>query len=189
MQKARRHPPKGTPTACKHMVSGSISLLCSRFFSPFPHGTGSLSVSGKYLALADGPACFTQDFSCPVLLRIPPLRTMVRVRDYHPLRLNFPVYSTSLSFRLCGPTTPLLPKQYRFGLFPVRSPLLRESLLFSFPMGTEMFQFPTFAFRLKRNGTIFSYRVAPFGYLRINSYLPIPAAFRSLSRPSSPSRA
>ena len=28
--------------------------------------------------------------------------------------------------------------------------------------------------------------VAPFGYLRINSYLPIPADFRSLSRPSSP---
>ena len=32
-----------------------------------------------------------------------------------------------------GPTTPLLPKQYRFGLFPFRSPLLRESHLFSFP--------------------------------------------------------
>jgi hypothetical protein len=28
--------------------------------------------------------------------------------------------------------------------------------------------------------------VGPFGYLRINSYLPIPADFRSLSRPSSP---
>jgi hypothetical protein len=28
--------------------------------------------------------------------------------------------------------------------------------------------------------------VVPFGYLRIDSYLPIPAAFRSLSRPSSP---
>ena len=32
----------------------------------------------------------------------------------------------------------------RFGLFPVRSPLLRESLLFSFPPGTKMFQFPGF---------------------------------------------
>ena len=28
-------------------------------------------------------------------------------------------------------------------------------------------------------------RIAPFGYLRINMYLPFPAAFRSLSRPSS----
>ncbi len=53
------------------MVSGSISLRYSRFFSPFPHGTGSLSVSQEYLALADGPAGFTQGFTCPALLRIP----------------------------------------------------------------------------------------------------------------------
>ena len=32
-----------------------------------------------------------------------------------------------------------------FGLFRVRSPLLAESLLFSFPPGTEMFHFPGFA--------------------------------------------
>lgn len=74
MQKARRHTSKKiirrAPTACRHMVSGSISLLCSRSFSPFPHGTGTLSVSGEYLALADGPAGFVQDFSCPALLRI-----------------------------------------------------------------------------------------------------------------------
>ena len=31
-----------------------------------------------------------------------------------------------------------------FGLFRVRSPLLTESRLFSFPVGTEMFHFPTF---------------------------------------------
>ena len=31
--------------------------------------------------------------------------------------------------------------------------------------------------------------VAPFGYLRINAYLPLPVAFRSLSRPSSASGA
>ena len=52
------------------MVSGSISLPCSGFFSPFPHGTGSLSVSQEYLALADGPARFIQGFTCPALLRI-----------------------------------------------------------------------------------------------------------------------
>ncbi len=33
----------------------------------------------------------------------------------------------------------------RFGLFRFRSPLLTESLLFSFPQGTEMFHFPWFA--------------------------------------------
>ena len=51
----------------------------------------------------------------------------------------------SLYNLLSDPITPTLPKQSRFGLFPVRSPLLRESLLFSFPMGTKMFQFPTSA--------------------------------------------
>lgn len=59
------------PTACRRMVSGSLSLRYSRFFSPFPHGTGSLSVSQEYLVLADGPAGFIQGFTCPALLRIP----------------------------------------------------------------------------------------------------------------------
>ena len=47
--------------------------------------------------------------------------------------------------RHCGPTTPAAPKRRRFGLFPGRSPLLGESLLFSLPAGTKMFQFPAFA--------------------------------------------
>ena len=44
-----------------------------------------------------------------------------------------------------GPTTPTMPEHRRFGLFPVRSPLLGESFLFSLPAGTKMFQFPAFA--------------------------------------------
>ena len=36
-------------------------------------------------------------------------------------------------------------KYLRFGLIPVRSPLLGESLLISIPRGTEMFHFPRFA--------------------------------------------
>ncbi len=46
-----------------------------------------------------------------------------------------------------SPTTPAMPKHYRFGLVPVRSPLLGESLLFSVPPGTEMFQFSGLASR------------------------------------------
>src|SRR5215213_8451763 len=42
------------------------------FFSPFPHGTGSLSVDYEYLALEDGPPMFRQDFSCPALLFVTP---------------------------------------------------------------------------------------------------------------------
>ena len=37
---------------------------------------------------------------------------------------------------------PRLVETNRFGLDPVRSPLLRVSLLISFPSGTEMFHFP-----------------------------------------------
>ena len=76
MQKARRHQTSLAPTACKRMVSGSISLPYSGFFSPFPHGTGSLSVSQEYLALPDGPGKFMQGFTCPALLRIPLLLTL-----------------------------------------------------------------------------------------------------------------
>src|ERR1700742_3858440 len=63
---ASRHSP---PTACKRVVSGTISLPSQGFFSPFPHGTGSLSVASEYLALPDGPGGFKQGFSCPALLR------------------------------------------------------------------------------------------------------------------------
>ena len=40
---------------------------------------------------------------------------------------------------------PRSPVRERFGLFPVRSPLLGESRLISLPAGTEMFQFPALA--------------------------------------------
>jgi hypothetical protein len=41
------------------------------YFSPFPHGTCSLSVTREYLGLGGGPPGFTRDFSGPVLLGIP----------------------------------------------------------------------------------------------------------------------
>ena len=48
-----------------------------------------------------------------------------------------------------SPTTPNVQRlpaitHDRFGLFRFRSPLLTESRLFSLPVGTEMFHFPTF---------------------------------------------
>ena len=73
--KSLTHYTKGTwspfqaPTACKHSVSGSISLPSSGCFSPFPHGTGSLSVSKEYLGLEGGPPMFRQDCTCPALLK------------------------------------------------------------------------------------------------------------------------
>ena len=68
--KGTQSPHEGAPTACTHTVSGSISLPSPGFFSPFPHGTGSLSVGQEYLALEDGPPIFRQGFTCPALLII-----------------------------------------------------------------------------------------------------------------------
>ena len=89
------------PTACRRTVSGSISPLYSRYFSPFPHGTGSLSVSQEYLALADGAAGFRRDFSGPALLRIPLGPSSLRARGYHPFQPTFPGSYTSI----LGPTS------------------------------------------------------------------------------------
>ena len=68
--------PRKAPTVCRRMISGSISLPSTGFFSPFPHGTGSLSVTDEYLALEGGPPRFRRGFTCPVLLGNP-----VRVDD------------------------------------------------------------------------------------------------------------
>ena len=138
MQKARRHPK--APTACRRTVSGTISLCCSQYFSPFPYGTGSLSVTNEYLALPDGTGSFTQDFSGPALLRIPLVHTLVHLQGFHLMLLTIPGYSVSV-YLLNVVLQPRNSTLSRFGLFPFRSPLLGESLLFSFPPGTQMFQF------------------------------------------------
>ena len=65
-------------------------------FSPFPHGTCSLSVAKEYLALGDGPPDFPQGSTCPVVLRI---RTekggSFRLRGSHPLWRAFPGASST----------------------------------------------------------------------------------------------
>ena len=65
---------------------------------------------------------------------------------------------------------------------------LRNHMLFSSPLPTEMFQFGRFACQPKgRHAPDRSpERVAPFGHPRINASLQLPAAYRSLARPSSP---
>ena len=72
------------------------------FFSPFPHGTGALSVDYEYLALEDGPPIFRQDFTCPALLgaSLVPL-PILRVRGCHPLRPPFPERSTERKAITC----------------------------------------------------------------------------------------
>ncbi len=116
---------------------------------------------------------FRQDFTCPALLLLKNLPLLIR--DYHPLWLTFPSYSNLQILKT--------------GLFRVRSSLLTESLLMSFPLGTEIFQFPRFCFsNLWIQLEILSKRkwVSPFGDPRIKAYWQLPEAYRSLLRPSSP---
>ena len=87
---------------------------------------------------------------------------------------------------LSGPTTPNWQRHQaltpvRFGLIPFRSPLLRESLLLSFPRGTEMFQFPRFplpALCVQTGVTPHDgCRVSPFGHPRIKAWSAAPRGF------------
>ena len=60
-----------------------------------------------------------------------------RVRGCHPLQPAFPgAFRYQDTVRVDRPTTPRAPRRPRFGLVPFRSPLLGESLLFSFPPPT-----------------------------------------------------
>ena len=109
MQKARgqafqtevRHSP---PTACRHTVSGTISLPSQGCFSPFPHGTGSLSVAREYLALRDGPRRFPRDFTCPAVLGyLSSEPANCRLPGCHRLWQAFPDLSTNVTgFLLAG---------------------------------------------------------------------------------------
>ena len=117
-----------------------------RFFSPFPHGTGSLSVTNEYLALEGGPPRFRPGFTCPALLGI--LDMYANDFKYGAITLYgqlFQVVLLSLYSQYCWSRNPSQHADW-FWLIRVRSPLLTESRLISFPMGTEMFHFPTFAY-------------------------------------------
>ena len=76
-----------------------------------------------------GPPMFRQDFTCPALLEDNPSR--------------YP-YGAVTRYGAPFQTLPV-PKIEATGLVRVRSPLLAESRLMSFPPGTEMFQFPGLA--------------------------------------------
>src|SRR5271157_3454850 len=115
------------------------------FFSPFHRCTCSLSVASQYLALPDGPGRFVQDFSCPVLLGILLRFRTFRVPDYHRLWCTFPgVFCYVHPILLWSPATPTRLASNWFRLFPVHSPLLRESLVcFIFLRVLRCFSSPT----------------------------------------------
>ena len=144
------HNAKGTqsPTAGPKTRHRLLPLVCTRFqvlfHSPsgvlftFPSRYSSLSVTDSYLALEDGPPRFRQGFTCPALLGCPTRSVLAfRLRDSHPLRSAIPgAFRYAFQTLSSGPSTPGRLSASRFGLFPFRSPLLRESHLISLPPGT-----------------------------------------------------
>ena len=169
------------------MVSGSLSLPCSGCFSPFPHGTCSLSVSQSYLALPDGSGRFTQNYTCSALLRIllgnksisctglsPPMVQLSRCFHYTSI-----VHVAVLQPQVCL-------NKLGLGCFPFVRHYWGNHYCFLFLWVLRCFSSP--------GSPPFGYPdysgwVAPFGNLRITDYVHLPEAYRSLSRPSSPLRA
>ena len=106
--------------------------------------------------------------------RVPPYlirQIMLRVRGCHPYCPTFQMVPLTLTARLV----------------PVRSPLLGEYLLISFPAGTEMFQFPAFALLtlcIQIKSTCFNQRSAMFPGTPPFNVPNGPKAARTVSRAS-----
>ncbi len=97
--------------------------------------------------MEDGPSGFPRGFPCPGVLGCRPSGDVAFT--YGAVTLcggpSQVLLLTTHAAHMDGPTTPPGVATRRFGLFPFRSPLLRESMFLSVPAGTEMFQFPTLA--------------------------------------------
>ncbi len=122
--------------------------------------------------MGDGPPGFPQGSTCPAVLRNQTREPRsFRLRGLHPVSPAFPDRSATNSVYHSPPTlpcghvrpcntlhtTPAGLTCGRFGLFPLRSPLLGESRLISFPPGTEMVHFPglttpPYSFRWRSRG-------------------------------------
>ena len=134
-----------------------------------------------------GPPGFTRDYTCPALLGIPLGVVCVSLPGCHRLWRAIPGRFGVASYSHDAVPQPRQCMHHRFGLARFRSPLLSGSRLLSLPPGTEMFQFPGFASRLREMTDLAAGRVAPFGDPGITASVQLPQAYRSLARPSSPS--
>ena len=172
------------------MVSGTVSLPCSGCFSPFLHSTGSLSVSREYLALPDGPGRFTQDSTCPALLRIPLRFASLRLSGCHALRPPFP---GAFASRRSSDTAVLQPQNGRnrsgLGCSPFARHYWGNHYYFLFLRVLRCFSSPRLPHQLKGDSASSTRWVVPFGNPRVKGHLHLTGAYRSLSRPSSPVRA
>ena len=186
LQKVRGSPHTGVP----QLVNTGFQVL---FHSPpgvlftFPSQYYALSVTKEYLALGGGPPDFPQGFSCLVVLWILLAVYCFRVRGFHPLWPDFPDRSTNKSTHLLQSVTP---ERTRSGLgsFHFARRYFGNRVFFLFLRVLRCFSSPgslPYVMDWRMDDWSLSSRVSPFRYLRINGYLLLPEAFRSLSRLSS----
>jgi hypothetical protein len=131
--------------------------LFSKCFSSFDHSTCSLSVSGLCLALEGVYLPLGAAFPNNPTRR----RSFVRPPPPVPTGLSPSVASSSKEHGTGTAGRRLLCKlqlrrspDFKFGLLPLRSPLLRQSLLVSFPPLIDMLKFSGYS-RLIRGRTLF----------------------------------
>ena len=116
-----------------------------------------------------------------------PLRNRFRLQGFHPLRLAFPDHSANNSPFLDCPQ----PQKINFLVWP-----LPRSLATTCGISVDFSSSPyldvsvqavphVHLFDSMHVDRVLLCRVSPFGNLRINGYLHLPEAYRSLSRPSS----
>jgi hypothetical protein len=206
---SQAHSSKGTPsptptptrkqaqalTACKHMVSGTLSqpltgalfTFPSRYWSTIGHRdifsltTWSWQIHTEFHGLRatrETPQERRPGFAYRTLTVYSRPSQTIRLpeRIYHspPARQNqqrmLPQPHTRNARRLIT--------RAWFRLLPFRSPLLRESQLFSLPTGTKMFHFPASpptALYIQTAATPHNEcQVTPFGNPRITVWLPTP---------------
>ncbi len=187
------------PTACRHTVSGTISL---RSRGTFHHSLTVLSAIGhqgifrlngwsRQIHTGFLGPCATWEMSKQAV-QISATGVLPSTPGHsHALRLPIRFITRRPAGRPIKPTPTTPPTQplpgitrKRFGLIRFRSPLLPESRLFSLPAGTEMFHFPAFPphtlYIQVRVTAHDDCRVSPFGHPRITARLTTP---RGLSRP------
>ncbi len=111
-------------------------------FSPFPHGTCSLSVAKRIEPWRVVPPASHKISRVSWYSGSQRPVAALPLRDSHPLRWVVPDPSSrSLTGHLLVLQPHLFGTNTWFGLLPVRSPLLGESRLISSRRATEMFQF------------------------------------------------
>ena len=186
LQKVRGPPFDGVP----QLVNTGFQVL---FHSPpgvlftFPSQYSALSVTGQYSALRGGPRSFHQGFPCPDVLWIPPWPFTLPLTGLSPSPAGFP---KTVLLELLAFLAVRTPWRTRHGLgsagFARR--YSRHRCFFLFLRLLRCFSSPgspPCAMDSRRDTQALPVWVPPFRYLRIDGYLPLPAAFRSLSRLSS----